>query len=51
MLAEGYPTLVADGKRMLRVGIDRWIWEQEERSRSGFAYIDIRYHPYSVPEE
>jgi hypothetical protein len=51
MLAEGYPTLVADGERMLKVGIEAWIEEQKDRARTGFAYVDIRYHPYSVPKE
>jgi hypothetical protein len=51
MLAEGYPTLIADGKRMQTVGLATWIAEQVERGKTGFAYVDIRYHPYSIPEE
>lgn len=50
-LAKGYPTLIADGKRMQEIGIEAWIQEQEERAKTGFAYVDIRCHPYSVPRE
>lgn len=50
-LAKGYPTLVADGKRMCEIGPEAWILEQEERARTGFAYVDIRCHPYDVPGE
>ena len=28
----------------------RWIEEQGARAETGFAYFDIRCHPYSVPE-
>jgi hypothetical protein len=50
-LAKGYPTLVADARRMKEKGIDTWIQEQEERRKTGFAYVDIRCYPYSVPIE
>lgn len=50
-LAQGYPTLVADGERMVAIGMNAWIEEQEERRKTGFVYADIRYHPYQVPEE
>jgi hypothetical protein len=50
-LAKGYVTLVADGHRMRDIGLERWIEEQEARTETGFAYVDIRCHPYSVPEE
>ena len=43
-LAERYPTLLADGKRLQTVGLEKWIEEQEERAITGFAYADIR-HP------
>lgn len=49
-LAQGYPTLLADGRRMKEVGIDAWIEEQEARARTGFAYVDIRCYPYEVPD-
>ena len=49
-LAKGYPTLIADGKRMQELGIKTWIQEQEERARTGFVYADIRCHPYDVPD-
>ena len=48
-LAKGYPMLLADGKRMKEIGVDAWIEEQEERAKTGFAYVDIRCHPYDVP--
>jgi len=50
-IAKGYPTLLADGKRIKEVGIDKWIQEQEERAKTGFSYVDIRCYPYSVPKE
>jgi hypothetical protein len=50
-LAKGYVTMIADGRRMKEIGIDFWIAEQEERRKTGFAYVDIRCHPYEVPEE
>lgn len=49
-LAQGYPTLLADGERMCAIGLDAWIEEQEERMDRGFVYADIRCHPYEVPE-
>jgi len=50
-LAKGYPTLIADGERIKEIGIDAWIVEQKERARTGFAYVDIRCRPYSIPDE
>jgi hypothetical protein len=50
-LAKGYVTLIADGERMKRIGLDAWIREQEERARTGFCYADIRCHPYEVPDK
>jgi hypothetical protein len=50
-IAKGYPTMLADGKRMKDSGIDAWIQEQEERRKTGFAYVDIRYYPYEVPDK
>jgi hypothetical protein len=50
-IAKGYPTLIADGKRMKEIGVEVWVKEQEERSKTGFAYVDIRCYPYAVPEE
>ena len=49
-LAKGYVNLIADGYRMRLIGPDAWIAEQEQRRRTGFAYTDIRNHPYSIPE-
>lgn len=50
-IAKGYPTLLADSKRMAEIGVEKWIAEQEERARTGFAYADIRCHPYDIPAE
>ena len=50
-IAKGYPTLLADGKRMKEIGLEAWIDEQEERAKTGFAYVDIRCYPYEVPDE
>jgi hypothetical protein len=50
-IAKGYPTLLADGKRIREIGLDEWIQEQEERAKRGFVYADIRQQPYSVPGE
>jgi hypothetical protein len=43
-LAQRYPTLIADGRRMQVVGLDTWIQEQEQRARAGFCYADSRYN-------
>ena len=48
-IAKGYPTLIADGKRIKEIGMEKWVKEQEERRASGFAYVDIRCYPYEVP--
>jgi hypothetical protein len=50
-ISKGYPTLISDGKRMKEIGLDAWIQEQEERAKTGFAYVDIRCHPYEIPKE
>jgi hypothetical protein len=42
-LAEHYPTLIQDGRHLQKVGIEKWIIEQEQRVKRGFAYADIRY--------
>jgi hypothetical protein len=50
-LAKGYVMMLADGKRMKEIGIEKWIEEQEERKATGFAYLDIRCHPYDIPDK
>jgi len=50
-LAKGYVTLISDGEIMKDVGIEKWVKEQEERVKTGFAYVDIRHHPYKVPSD
>jgi len=42
-LAEHYPTIIQDGRRMQKIGVERWIKEQKERGKRGFVYADIRY--------
>jgi len=42
-LAEHYPTLIQDGKRLQKVGLEKWIEEQEQRAKRGFVYADVRY--------
>lgn len=42
-LAEHYPTIIQDGRRMQKIGVERWIKEQEDRGKKGFVYADIRY--------
>jgi hypothetical protein len=49
-LAKGYVNLLADGKRMTEIGLERWVEEQEARKTTGFAYVDIRCHPYEIPD-
>jgi hypothetical protein len=43
-LAEHYQTLIQDGKRMQKVGIEKWVKEeQEEKVKHEVVYADIRY--------
>jgi len=42
-LAEHYPTLIQDGKRLQKIGLAAWVKEQEERAKRGAVYADIRY--------
>lgn len=42
-LAERYPNLLTDGRRLARLGLQRWIAEQKQRQNTGFAYADIRH--------
>jgi len=41
-LAEHYPTLIQDGKRLQKIGLEKWLREQEERTGRGVVYADIR---------
>jgi hypothetical protein len=41
-LAEHYPTLIQDGKHLQKIGLEKWIKEQEERAKRGVVYADIR---------
>ena len=42
-LAEHYPTVIQDGKRLQKIGLEKWVKEQEERVKRGVVYADIRY--------
>ncbi len=44
-LAERYPTLLQDGRRLRRIGVTKWVDEQEARARRGFTYADVRFSP------
>jgi hypothetical protein len=50
-LCKGYVNLLGDAKRIKEKGLEKWIEEQEERRKTGFAYTDIRNHPYEVPDK
>jgi len=50
-IARGYPTMLSDAQRMRDKGMDTWIQEQEERHKTGFAYVDVRYYPYEVTDK
>lgn len=50
-VAKGYVIMLADSARMKAIGIDAWIAEQEERHKTGFAYVDIRCYPYDIPHQ
>jgi len=41
-LAQSYVTLIADGKRLKKLGLPKWLKEQEARARTGFCYVDLR---------
>jgi hypothetical protein len=41
-LGESYPILIPDGRRMQKIGLEKWIEEQQERANRGFTYADIR---------
>jgi hypothetical protein len=49
--AKGEPLLLADGQRMVEIGLDAWVEEQEARREAGFCYADIRCYPYYYPRE
>ena len=50
-LAKSEPTLVHDGQRIRKIGLDAWIDEQEQRKARGFCYADVRCLPCTVPQE
>jgi hypothetical protein len=41
-LAEYYPTIIQDGKRLQKIGLENWVNKQEERAKRGFVYADTR---------
>ncbi len=50
-LAAGYVTLIPDSERLKRIGVDKWLKEQEARAATGFCYCDVRCHPYTIPDK
>ena len=42
-LAEHYPTIIQDGKHLQKIGLEKWVKEQEERAKRSVVYADIRY--------
>ncbi len=51
LFGECEPLLLADGKRIRKYGLDKWVEEQEKRREDGFCYADIRCYPYYFPAE
>jgi hypothetical protein len=51
LFGECEPLLLADGQRILKYGLDKWIEEQEKRRGDGFCYADIRCYPYYFPSK
>lgn len=41
-LAEHYVMVIQDGKRLRKIGLKKWVEEQEERARRGVVYADTR---------
>jgi len=37
-----YITIIPDGIRIKKIGLEAWIEEQKERAQTGFCYVDIR---------
>ena len=50
-LGNSEPTLIHDGLRIKKHGLESWIIEQEERKKVGFCYSDIRCCPCVVPSD
>jgi hypothetical protein len=51
VLAASETTMLHDGRRMRKLGIDAWVEEQEERRRRGFCYSEVRCLPCRIPTE
>ena len=49
-LGRSYVTLIADGTRLKKIGVDKWLGEQEARAKTGFCYVDLR-PPKAVTDE
>ncbi len=41
-LGRSYVTLIADGRRLKKIGLAKWLEEQEARAKTGFCYVDLR---------
>jgi hypothetical protein len=42
-LGETYPILIEDGRRMRKIGVTKWISDQEKRVKKGLVYADLKY--------
>jgi len=50
-LAASEATLLHDGGQIRKVGLDKWIAQQEQRTEAGFCYSDVRCLPCTVPKD
>jgi hypothetical protein len=41
-LGEHYVTMIQDGLRLRKIGLEAWVVEQEERAKRGVVYADTR---------
>jgi hypothetical protein len=49
--AESEGTLLYDGERLKKIGLEKWIKEQETRKKENFCYSDVRQGKSFVPRE
>ena len=42
VLAEHYPNVIQDGKRLQKIELEKWVKEQQERAKRGAVYADMR---------
>jgi hypothetical protein len=51
VLAASEATLLHDGRQIKKVGLDKWIAQQQQRAKAGFCYSDVRCIPCTVPKD